>query len=151
MCVLCACVNVHLYVFMCRFLSLCACVWMCVCKWLCACVCVCPSVWCVCACVLKNPGGQDYVPCLCVCVVTLNPVASRVLQDAKERELPLEDTEDWVHRRRAPSVFRLLRARSNSNFYPVHMLKEIANYNYGGGSGWQINNQNCSNSERHPF
>jgi len=27
-------------------------------------------------------------------VATLNPVASRVLQDAKERELPLEDTED---------------------------------------------------------
>jgi len=32
-------------------------------------------------------------------------------------------------------VVRLLRATRNSNFYPVHMLKEIANYNYGGGGG----------------
>ena len=86
MCVLCACVNVHLYV--------CVCVHVCVQVIVCVRVCVSQCVVCVCVCVLQNPGGEDYVPCVCVCVATLNPVASRILQDAKERELPLEDTED---------------------------------------------------------
>ena len=86
----------------CMFLCACAYPCVCVCACVCACVCVCPSVWCVCACVCCKILAARIT--FHVCVSTLNPVASRVLQDAKERELPLEDTEDWPHRRRAPCL-----------------------------------------------
>jgi len=38
-------------------------------------------------------------------------------------------------------VVRLLRAIRNTNFYPVNILKEIANYNYGGGGGEKSTNK----------
>ena len=40
-CVLCACVSVRLYVFMCVCLSVCVCVCVCVCMCVCACVTAC--------------------------------------------------------------------------------------------------------------
>ena len=52
-------------------------------------VCVCVRV-----CVLKSWWSGLRSMCVCVMVATLNPVVSRVLQDAKERELTLEDTHD---------------------------------------------------------
>ena len=61
----------------------------------CVCACVCYQPWCVCACVCYKILAVVITFHLCVRVwKTLNPVASRVLQDAKEREPPLEDTED---------------------------------------------------------
>jgi len=60
--------------------------------------------------------------------------AMRVLEDAKERELPFEDTQDSAQRRRAPPVVQSLRrATRNSDFYPENMLKGIGNENYWGG------------------
>ena len=54
--------------------------------------------------------------------------APRVLEDARERDLPLEDTQDLAQRRRAPPVVRSLpRDTRNSNFYPENKLKEIDN------------------------
>ena len=43
----------------------------------------------VCACVCCKLLAARITFHVCVCVATLNTVASRVLQDAKERELPL--------------------------------------------------------------
>jgi len=51
-CVLCACVSVRLYVFMCMYLSLCACVRVCVHVIVCVCVRVSQCVVCVYVCVL---------------------------------------------------------------------------------------------------
>jgi len=53
--------------------------------------------------------------------------APTVLKDAREREFPLEDTQDLAQRRRAPPVFRSLPHTINSDFYPENMLKEINN------------------------
>jgi len=51
-CVLCACVSVRLYVFMCMYLSLCVCVRVCVHTIVCVCVRVSQCVVCVYVCVL---------------------------------------------------------------------------------------------------
>jgi len=90
---LCACVSVRLYVFMCMCVSLCVCVCVCACDSVSVCACVTLCGVCVRVCVVKSwrPGLRSM--CVCVCVATSNPVASRVLQDVKERELPLEDTQ----------------------------------------------------------
>ena len=67
---------------------------------------------------------------MCVCVAKSSLVAPRVLEDARERELPLEDTQDLAQRRRAPPVVgarSLPCATQNSDFYPDNVLKEIAN------------------------
>jgi len=54
--------------------------------------------------------------------------APRVFEDARERELPFEDTQDLAHRRRTPPVVWLLpRATRNSDFYPENMFTEIDN------------------------
>ena len=76
------------------FILVCVCVNVCVQVIVCVRVrVVSQCVVCVSVCVEKSWRSGLRSMCVCVCA-TLNPVASRVLQDAKERELPLEDTED---------------------------------------------------------
>jgi len=132
------CVRVLACVCMC----LCACACPCVC--VCACVCTCDCV-CVCACVTVcgvcvrvrvvnscQPGLRSMCVCGCGNVKPCHPEST---QGRKRERTPTRGHTRLNHHCRAPPVVKLLRALRNSNFYPVNMLKEIANYNYRGGGG----------------
>ena len=86
MCVLCACANVHLYVFMCMCLYLCVCVCSCVCASDCVRACACVPVCGVCVrvCVVKSwrPGLRS----TCVCVWQRWTLSPREYSRTQKRE-----------------------------------------------------------------
>ena len=97
------CVRVHVRVHVC----------VCVCVRVCACVAVCTVSVRVCVVKSWQPGTRPMCVCVCSQVITCRPKSTR--------ELPLEDTQDLVQRRRAPPVVgvrSLPCATQNSDFYP---------------------------------